>query len=200
MKFDALFVWRLRKTLAAGMSPPWRPFPNHAVARATMVAHEPLVLAGVELAEAAFFELSPAIKIERLVKDGEKVESGRKLLSIEGPGPGLCSRRRRVGLNFVQRLSGRGHVDAADSSMRLKALGPKFSTPAKTTPGLAAAGKIRGGRCGGGQNIASGFSTWCSSKTTIWRRSARSRPIRSRSHNPAGTIELPTIKSGSGSR
>jgi len=123
--------------------------PEHAVARATMVAREPLVLAGVELAEAAFFELSPAIKIERLANDGEKVESGRKLLSIEGPARAILS-AERVGLNFVQRLSGvatltRRFVEAIEGT-RAKILDTR-----KTTPSWRRLEKYAV-RCGGGQN------------------------------------------------
>ena len=39
--------------------------PETAAAQAVMKAREPLVPAGLALAEAAFLELSPAVKIER---------------------------------------------------------------------------------------------------------------------------------------
>ncbi len=79
--------------------------PETAVARAVMKTREPLVPAGLALAEAAFLELSPGMKIEPLAKDGQSVKEGQDLLRIEGPARAILS-AERVALNFVQRLSG----------------------------------------------------------------------------------------------
>src|ERR1039458_1468624 len=79
--------------------------PETAPARAVMRAREPLVVAGLDFAEAAFRELSAAVKIERLAKDGQRVKDGDILLKISGPARAILS-AERVALNFVQRLSG----------------------------------------------------------------------------------------------
>ena len=50
--------------------------PEAATARAAMRAREPLVVAGLAFAEAAFAELSPAVKIERLARDGQPLKTG----------------------------------------------------------------------------------------------------------------------------
>src|SRR5204863_9482285 len=54
--------------------------PENATANAAMAAREPLVLAGIQLAEAAFLELSDATRIEQLVSDGQRADRGSKLL------------------------------------------------------------------------------------------------------------------------
>src|SRR6185295_5984502 len=79
--------------------------PEPAMARASMVAREPLVLAGIALAETAFRELCPAVQIDRSARDGERAAKNTKLLSIYGPAQAILS-AERVALNFVQRLSG----------------------------------------------------------------------------------------------
>src|SRR5438067_5485128 len=75
--------------------------PENATATAAIVAREPLVLAGIQLAEAAFLELSDAIRIERLVSDGQRADRGSKLLWVRGPARAILS-AERVALHFVQ--------------------------------------------------------------------------------------------------
>ena len=50
--------------------------PETATAKAVLRAREPLVVAGLDFAEAAFRELSTAVKIERLAQDGRHVKAG----------------------------------------------------------------------------------------------------------------------------
>ena len=79
--------------------------PENLTARAVMRAREPLVAAGLDFAEAAFRELSAAVRVKRLVHDGQRVKAGATLLKISGPARAILS-AERVALNFVQRLSG----------------------------------------------------------------------------------------------
>jgi hypothetical protein len=70
-----------------------------------MRAREPLVPAGLALAEAAFRELSPALILDSPARDGHPVAAGDSLLHVSGPARAILS-AERVALNFVQRLSG----------------------------------------------------------------------------------------------
>lgn len=79
--------------------------PDHASARAAMVAREPLTVAGLAFAESAFRELSPEVRCKRLVTEGGDVAPGTILLHIAGPARALLT-AERVALNFMQRLSG----------------------------------------------------------------------------------------------
>ncbi len=120
-----------------------------ALAKAFMVAREPLVIAGLDLAEAAFSEISPAIKIVRIARDGQMVKAGQQLMTVEGPARAILS-AERVALNFVQRLSGVATLTAqfveAVKGMRAKILDTR-----KTTPGWRRLEKYAV-TCGGGQN------------------------------------------------
>src|SRR5437016_14319571 len=68
--------------------------PENATAKAVMRAREPLVVAGLALAEASFNELSPGIKIFRSTEDGEHAATGKVLLTISGPARAILSAER----------------------------------------------------------------------------------------------------------
>lgn len=116
---------------------------------AIMRAREPLVVAGMALAQAAFQQLSSSIKIKRLAHDGQRVKAGAGLLRISGPARVVLS-AERVALNFVQRLSGVATLTAqfvdAVNGTRAQILDTR-----KTTPGWRRFEKYAVA-CGGGQN------------------------------------------------
>lgn len=119
--------------------------PEAASATASMAARQKLVLAGIELAEAAF----AACEVTRHIKDGQSAEGGTSLLTVRGNAGAILS-AERVALNFVQRLSGiatltRAYVDA------IKGTPAKILDTRKTTPGWRHFEKYAV-HCGGGQN------------------------------------------------
>jgi nicotinate-nucleotide pyrophosphorylase (carboxylating) len=123
--------------------------PESATARAALVAREPLVLAGIALAEAAFRQLCPAVQLERSIHDGEGAAKNKKLLSICGPAQAILS-AERVALNFVQRLSGVATLTARFVEA-VKGTRAKILDTRKTTPGWRRLEKYAV-TCGGGQN------------------------------------------------
>ena len=123
--------------------------PKRAKVRAIMRARETLVVAGLVLAESAFRALSPAVRTQRLAKDGRRVKANERLLQISGPARAILS-VERVALNFVQRLSGiatltAGFVDA------VKGTHAQILDTRKTTPGWRRLEKYAV-TCGGGRN------------------------------------------------
>ena len=151
--------------------------PGAAMARAEMTAREPLVVAGLEFAAAAFREVLPfihrrgefhepqksqsksgrrgtspiesEIKIEELARDGQPVKGGDVLLNITGPARALLS-AERVALNFVQRLSGIATL-TAQFVATVKGMPVRILDTRKTTPGWRRFEKYAV-TCGGGQN------------------------------------------------
>lgn len=80
--------------------------PEETTVTALLVAREPLVVAGLELAAAAFLELCPQASVQRAAADGERLAAGGALLKIvQAPARPVLS-AERVALNFVQRLWG----------------------------------------------------------------------------------------------
>lgn len=123
--------------------------PPEAMAAAVMNAREPLTLAGLAFAEAAFRELSPNVRLRRLAEDGTSIPAGSGVLEIQGSARAILT-AERVALNFVQRLSGiataTSHYVAAVAGTAARILDTR-----KTTPGWRRFEKYAVA-CGGGTN------------------------------------------------
>ena len=123
--------------------------PADAVFKGVMDTREPIVAAGIPIAEAFFLALDPAVEIVRLVEDGEQVPAGTDLLRITGKARALLTAERSA-LNTLQHLSGiatltRRYVDA------IAGTGAILLDTRKTIPGLRVLGKYAT-RMGGAQN------------------------------------------------
>jgi nicotinate-nucleotide pyrophosphorylase (carboxylating) len=123
--------------------------PANARSVAHMNAREPLAVAGIQFAELAFKQLSPDIKIEKLVRDGQKVAAGKTLLKISGSSRAILS-AERVALNFIQRLSGVATATAQFADL-VKGTRARILDTRKTTPGWRRFEKYAVA-CGGGKN------------------------------------------------
>lgn len=128
--------------------------PEDASATALMRAREPLVVAGLALAEAAFRELSEKVRLSRHVADGEQVDGGKILLRISGPARALLT-AERVALNFVQRLSGVATA-AAQFVQAVRGTPAQILDTRKTTPGWRRLEKYAV-TCGGAVNHRAGL-------------------------------------------
>jgi nicotinate-nucleotide pyrophosphorylase (carboxylating) len=106
--------------------------PDRAVT-AVIVAKEPLILAGLHVAEEVFTNLDPGMSFYTTFQDGDRVENRDEILTVRGNCRAVLS-GERTALNFLQRLSGistltRQYVDqVAGSKVRL-------TDTRKTTPG-----------------------------------------------------------------
>jgi nicotinate-nucleotide pyrophosphorylase (carboxylating) len=117
--------------------------------KVVMRARESLVMAGLPFAEAAFKRLSPAVRIQRLARDGQRVEAGAGLLRVSGPARAILG-AERVALNFVQRLSGVATL-TAQYVAAVKGMRAQILDTRKTTPGWRSFEKYAV-TCGGGRN------------------------------------------------
>jgi nicotinate-nucleotide pyrophosphorylase (carboxylating) len=118
-------------------------------ARATLLAKEGGVLAGLDVFARVFKTLDPKVSIRRWARDGEAFRAGRVLAEISGPADVLL-RAERTALNLIQRMSGiatatRTYVDAVSGT------GAQILDTRKTTPGLRDLEKYAV-RMGGGRN------------------------------------------------
>src|SRR5262245_46252048 len=77
--------------------------PADATATAAIVAREAGVVAGLDLAEAAFRALDPAIGFTRIVADGGSVAAGGKIATVSGKTRAILP-AERTALNFLGRL------------------------------------------------------------------------------------------------
>lgn len=123
--------------------------PKSQTFKTVMRAREPLVVAGLEFAKAAFLQLSSAVKIEYLVHDGTHVARGDNLLRISGSARAILS-AERVALNFVQHLSGIATL-TSQFVAAIKGTRAQILDTRKTTPGWRRFEKYAVA-CGGGRN------------------------------------------------
>jgi nicotinate-nucleotide pyrophosphorylase (carboxylating) len=123
--------------------------PKSLTARAVMRAREPLVVAGLDFAVAAFQELSSRVEIQGKFRDGRRAKAGATLLNISGPAHAILG-AERVALNFVQRLSGVATL-TAQFAEAIHGTRAKILDTRKTTPGWRRFEKYAVA-CGGGKN------------------------------------------------
>ncbi len=119
-----------------------------------MDSRDPIVVAGLDLAEAFFRTLDPTVRIERLVEDGQQVAAGAELMRLEGLARAMLTAERSA-LNTMQHLSGiatmtRRYVD------ELRGTGATLLDTRKTIPGLRVLEKYAT-RMGGAQNHRMGL-------------------------------------------
>ncbi|HEX8402574.1 MAG TPA: carboxylating nicotinate-nucleotide diphosphorylase [Allosphingosinicella sp.] len=128
--------------------------PADAVFRGVIDSRDPIVVAGLPIAEAFFRALDPRAQVERLVEDGAAVPARTDLLRVIGNARALLTAERSA-LNTLQHLSGvatltRAHVDA------IAGTGAILLDTRKTIPGLRMLEKYAT-RMGGAQNHRMGL-------------------------------------------
>jgi nicotinate-nucleotide pyrophosphorylase (carboxylating) len=123
--------------------------PAAARGEAAIVARQAGVIAGLDLAEAAFRALDPEIRFMRTVQDGGKVAAGDTIATIAGKTRAILT-GERTALNFLGRLSGIATLTAAYVKA-VEGTGARIACTRKTTPGLRALEKYAV-RAGGGVN------------------------------------------------
>jgi nicotinate-nucleotide pyrophosphorylase (carboxylating) len=112
-------------------------------------ARKPGVIAGIDLASAAFRLVDPSIRLSVSARDGACVAPGDSIIELSGPSRGILS-AERVALNFLGHLSGIATATAALVDA-VHGTNAKIACTRKTTPGLRAFEKFAV-KCGGGVN------------------------------------------------
>ncbi|MBX3663693.1 MAG: carboxylating nicotinate-nucleotide diphosphorylase [Burkholderiales bacterium] len=128
--------------------------PERPDARARVICRREAVLCGTAWFDACIRKLDPAVRIEWLAQDGDRVAAGTRLCNITGASRALLT-AERTALNFLQLLSGvatvtRRYVD------RVAGTRAAILDTRKTLPGLRVAQKYAV-TAGGGVNHRMGL-------------------------------------------
>jgi nicotinate-nucleotide pyrophosphorylase (carboxylating) len=128
-------------------------------------ARETGVVAGLPLLERLYAVLSPDVKIDCRLSDGDAVKPGDVVAAVAGPARAILT-GERTALNFLQQLSGiasltKRYVDAVDGT------GCLILDTRKTLPGYRHLAKYAV-RCGGGQNHRMGLHDRILLKDNHW--------------------------------
>ena len=123
--------------------------PASATATADLVARDAGVFSGGDVSAAAFALPDPQIEVTLRVDDGDAFEPGTVLAAVSGPARGVLQ-AERIGLNFVQRMSGIATLTARYVA-EVAGTDARIADTRKTTPGLRAFERAAV-RAGGGRN------------------------------------------------
>ena len=123
--------------------------PAGTPAKAHIIAREPLVCAGLPIAESIFRALDREMRIGILHEDGSFVESGAELVEIAGEAQAILT-GERTALNFLAHLCGIATLTRRFVE-HLAGTRARIRDTRKTTPGLRALEKYAV-KCGGGTN------------------------------------------------
>ena len=80
-------------------------FSKPVPAQASIIAQQPMVVAGLAAAVQTFLMVDPSIRLTPHTYDGDRIPTGAAILDIEGDGRSILQ-AERVALNFLQHLSG----------------------------------------------------------------------------------------------
>ncbi|PEO52308.1 carboxylating nicotinate-nucleotide diphosphorylase [Bacillus pseudomycoides] len=124
-------------------------FPDNLRAKGTFLAKETGVFVGTTVIEQGFRLLDDSIQITLHKKDGDFVEKGEILASVEGPIASLLTAERVI-LNIIQRMSGMATM-TRKAVLALESDHTRICDTRKTMPGLRMFDKYAV-VCGGGYN------------------------------------------------
>ncbi len=123
--------------------------PEDTTGKARLLVKEECVIAGVEFARQVFHYVDPGLKMEVVIRDGEKVRYGDEVFYVSGSSRSILMAERLV-LNAMQRMSAIATKTAAYVAL-LEGTGTKILDTRKTTPGIRALEKWAV-KIGGGEN------------------------------------------------
>lgn len=129
-------------------------YPPGARGRARLVAREPLVVAGLDMATNVFTRLDPRCRLRPAVRDGARAKKGTVLARLQGPLRAMLE-GERTALNFLRHLSGIATQTRRFADV-LGDTGCVLLDTRKTTPGLRVLEKAAV-RAGGGHNHRMGL-------------------------------------------
>jgi nicotinate-nucleotide pyrophosphorylase (carboxylating) len=121
----------------------------HAQATFHMNAREPMVIAGIEIAAMIIERYDPRLNVKVLVADGDRVEPGKRLLTVQGNARSIVT-TERTALNILQRMCGIATATARFVD-EIRGTSARLIDTRKTTPGLRMLEK-HAVTCGGGLN------------------------------------------------
>jgi len=151
---DILIAAAIAEDIGSGDVTSLAVFPPHAMARATIIAKEPGVVAGLPVAKAVFAKADRYVVFTPALTDGAHVKPLDVLVNLEGKLVSLLSLERIV-LNFLQHLSGIATL-ASEFVRAVQGTKAVILDSRKTTPGYRALEKYAV-RTGGAQNHRRGL-------------------------------------------
>ena len=153
-QMSRMLDWALEEDLGSGDCTSNSSVPPSMVEEGFILAKEPGVIAGVEVAREVFKRVDPMVSFESLMNDGDAVKEGDVVIRIQGNARSILA-AERLALNFMQRMSGVATTTRRAMDL-LEGTPTKILDTRKTTTGLRAFEKLAV-RLGGGVNHRMGL-------------------------------------------
>ena len=153
-KIDTIIRHALIEDIGKGDITTALTIPKDKEINAVLLAKEDCVVCGLQIAKRVFELIDRSVKFEGLVKDGQKIKSGKNLAKLAGKASSILT-AERVALNLLAMLSG----IATKTREFVKHIEPykvKITDTRKTFPGLREFQKYAV-RIGGGYNHRMGL-------------------------------------------
>lgn len=144
----------LEEDIGAGDATSIATVPDSILATADMVARQPLLACGLDIARVVFLQCCPNLCVTNTAKDGDWLSPGAVLMTIRGQARGILA-AERTALNFVQRLSGVA-TKTAEFCRAIEGSKTRILDTRKTTPGWRLFEKYATA-CGGAVNHRMGL-------------------------------------------
>ncbi|UYW02175.1 carboxylating nicotinate-nucleotide diphosphorylase [Flavobacterium agricola] len=148
-ELDIIIENALREDVGDGDHSSLACIPADEIGKAQLICKDNGVVAGVEFAKITFAKVDPTLKVNIFKKDGEKVQYGDVILTVEGSSLSILKAERLV-LNVIQRMSAVA-TKTNKYVQLLQGTGTQILDTRKTTPGIRALEKWAV-KIGGGEN------------------------------------------------
>ncbi len=146
---DAFLTSALTEDIGTGDITTLSCIPEEMTSKGFFRAKQAGVICGLDVLERVFALIDPQVKVKRLCGEGDKVERGQNIASIEGPSRSILV-GERTALNIIQRMSGIA-TRTAEAVEAVKGTKARITDTRKTTPGLRVLEKYAV-KAGGGSN------------------------------------------------
>jgi len=154
LSLDRLIDLALQEDIHTGDITTQAVVPDARPAKARLIAKEPLVVAGLFVAERVFQRIHPDVVFTACVSEGAPVDTGTLLATVEGNAADLLM-AERVSLNLLQRMCGIATLTSRFVGA-VQGTRARIVDTRKTTPGLRELEKYAV-RVGGGINHRTGL-------------------------------------------
>ncbi|MDL2254937.1 carboxylating nicotinate-nucleotide diphosphorylase [Bacteroidales bacterium OttesenSCG-928-J16] len=154
MEIEDIIKAALREDIGEGDHTSLATVPAGAVKSARMIAKEPGIVCGGEIAKQVFLTVDPTLRVDVSIADGAAVVPGTEIMRVSGSARAILA-AERTALNFIQRMSGIA-TKTRRLTEKIKGSRTRLLDTRKTTPLMREAEKYAV-RCGGGDNHRTGL-------------------------------------------
>lgn len=149
LNLNDLIARSLKEDVGTGDITTLSTIPAEKTITGRFIAKETGVLCGMDVAKAVFAFIDPAIVLNNMKNDGDRIEKGEVIATVSGNARNILT-GERLALNLMQHMSGIA-TRTREAVDKVAGTSARIADTRKTTPGLRVLEKFAV-KCGGGSN------------------------------------------------